>query len=324
MIARTLLRSVRAGYIFLFGPVDPSRLALFARFFALTLLVYVADRARHASEWLTDVGYHTPAAIEFPNYPPGLPLLPSWLVPWFLTVFFAAAGAVVLGFRARWLFALVFACVFYVTFADTVSAFTLNNVYLFGFALLALAPRPVRIDFRGELREWQSAWTLRILQATMLIMLFTAGLAKAVHGDWILVGGLIQNGEWQFAGWFEGTADILRTQASGVYRTTLAAWMLRELPLGAWAAMQHSALLFELLAPVLFLVRRLRPIGFAWAIGFQLMIAITMYKVGYFNVQMIVWLIVFLPARLTRRVEEALPLGRRSSAPTHSSSPSFR
>ena len=50
--------------------------------------------------------------------------------------------------------------------------------------------------------------------------------------------------------------------------------------------MQHSALAFELLAPVLFCVPRLRWIGITYGIAFHFMIAALMSGLIYFSVQM--------------------------------------
>ena len=74
---------------------------------------------------------------------------------------------------------IIFACVTYVTFADIISAYTLNKLYVLGFAVLVLAPREVTIDYRGQVRPWQSAWPVRVLQASIVVIYFTAGTTKA-------------------------------------------------------------------------------------------------------------------------------------------------
>ena len=60
--------------------------------------------------------------------------------------------------------------------------------------------------------------------------------------------------------------------------TDFAAWMLETLPKWTWAPMQWNSLAFELVAPVLFLVPRLRPLAILWGFAFHGMIALTMHN----------------------------------------------
>jgi hypothetical protein len=94
-----------------------------------------------------------------------------------------------------------------------------------------------------------SVWPVRVLQATLLVMYFTAGTCKVLWGDWLR------------------DSHVLYSQVQGPYRTEAAAWLLRHLPREAWNLMQSLSLSLELLAPVLFTVRRLRPMGFALGVA---------------------------------------------------------
>jgi hypothetical protein len=143
-----------------------------------------------------------------------------------------------------------------------------------------LAPWPaVGAGRSGELR---SAWPLRVLQATMLLQYLGAGICK-LRGDWL------------------EHDDVLWAQAQLPFMTDLAAWMVREVPKSAWAAMQWSALAFELGAPLLFIVARLRPLAFVWGIGMHIAIALLMYQVGYFSLQIVAFYVLFVDdARLAR------------------------
>src|SRR5690606_31306592 len=96
-----------------------------------------------------------------------------------------------------------------------------------------------------------------------------SGLCKALRGDWLT------------------HSDVLWTQIQGVYATDAAAWLLRVLPGGAWSLLQHAALGFELLAPLLFMSRRLRPAGIVLGVGLHLVVAVTMYQLLYFSLQMV-------------------------------------
>jgi len=182
----------------------------------------------------------------------------------------------------------------YVTAADAESAFTVNKLFIVGYLVLALAPAPVLVEIDGR-RVWrQSAWPLRVLQSTLLIQYFTAGTCKIFHGDWLHLG--FYHGDWK------QNPDVLWSQVQGVYCTRLAAWMLRNLPRWVWSLQQDSALAFELLAPLLFIHRRLRGAGMVWGIGFHLMIGLTMYKVGLFSLQMVSMYSLFLSPELLHRL----------------------
>ena len=83
-------------------------------------------------------------------------------------------------------------------------------------------------------------------------------------------------------------------QIRGLYMTDAAAWMVRTLPTWTFTVQQHIALGFELLAPVLLGVRRLRPLGFLIGVGMHLLVALTMYQLIYFSLQMIAFYAVFI------------------------------
>lgn len=263
---------------FWYAPIDPVRLDAFRQAFTYTLVLYTLAWARDAGEWLTDLGYHpSPRADRFAS--PHVPLLtPPAIVPFF-AVYLGAMLAVIFGWARRPATWVVLAGVAYVSLADPISAFTINRLYVFGFLVLALAPGPSGQGAAATI----PAWPVRVLQISLLLHYLGAGLCKAVAGDWLAAD------------------DVLWVQVHGLYRTEAAAWLLRVLPAGAWTLLQHAALGFELLAPLLFIPRRLRPIGFLLGVGLHLVVAVTMYQLIYFSLQMISFYLVFAdPARLRR------------------------
>ncbi len=149
---------------------------------------------------------------------------------------------------------------------------------------------------RGDL--FQSAWPVRVLQATLIIQYGTAGICKIAHGDWMGFPG-----EW-FAmvdGWpswqggsvtFKG--DILVGHSVGLYRTEIAAWLVGILPHWAWVVQGVLALAFELFAPVLFMVRRLRPLAYFIGVNMHLIIALMMVDLIWFSLQMVTFYILFM------------------------------
>jgi hypothetical protein len=275
---------------FCFGGVDPVRLDSFRRIFALNFLLYQGTWFLDAFEWLTPYGFHYTAATTPPPYPAPLPLLTPGLVPLYGLALLVGAMLVIAGKRrAVWL---LLALAVWVQLADIVAAYTLNKLYIVGFAVLALAPAPRPVEHGGRTTSLQSAWPLRVLQATLLIQYFTAGTCKVLPGNW-----------------FEHS-DILWTHVQGIYRTEFAAWMLRVLPKDAWAGMMYSALAFELLAPFLFAYRRTRPLAFAWGFSFQAIIALTMYRLFFFSAQMLTFYILFVDADTLHAARRWLAEGR--------------
>jgi hypothetical protein len=264
---------------FWFEPLDPVRLDSFRRAFAASLLIYLGTWFMNAYEWLTDHGFHYTAATERAGLAPPLPTLPPALVPWFGLLVLVCTGALMLGWKPRLFTWLTLGVAVYAQLVDQNSAFTINKLFIVGFLILALAPAVRRIPGDdGRPVERQSAWPLRTLQATLLIGYATAGWCKIFHGNWL------------------GDPDILWTQVQGSYRTETAAWMLRILPKAAWSAMMYAALAFEVAAPVLFTVRRLRGIAFVVGIGFHLLIAVTMNKLILFSLQFLTFYLLFLGA----------------------------
>lgn len=278
-------RDIQSAFAFWFGPSDPARLQVFEKALVLTFAFYMFERFRYAKEWLTAYGLHlTPATKSHQHIDP-FPLLPEPWIPVIATVVFAVILAVLLGWHRRIMMALLLVWAIYIQNVDIISSFTLNKIYIASFALLTLAP-PVLTLGRGSNDEQsvQSAWVLRTLQATLIIMYFTAGTCKVLGGDWLT------------------HSDTLWTQVQGLYCTDIAAWMLRTLPKESWAVQMYSALLFELSAPLLFMWRRTRWIGIFWGLGFHVLIAATMHQLIYFSLQLVVFYLLFIPDSMIRRI----------------------
>lgn len=267
---------------FWFGEIPAIRLATFQQGILFTLVFYLIERWRFAAEWLTTAGYHPSAALD-PTYSPQLPLLPgAWLTA-FGVVLFASVVLAIFGVLRRVMLWLAFVGVVVVTHVDPVSAFTLNRLYMFILLILALAPA-VR-DGR------QAAWPVRMMQIHLLVHYLSAGACKVRYGDWVT------------------RDDVLWMQVQGVYMTDAAAFLVRTLPGWAWTIQQHMALGFELFAPLLFLVRRLRWLGILLGVGLHLVVALTMYHLIYFSLQMMCFYFLFVDASILEKGRARLGLG---------------
>ena len=272
---------------FWYAPVSAHRLAAFRAGLLYVLAAYTLAWAVNVDEWLTPAGYHPATGY----YAPRLPLLPEPLAIPFVVAYLGSMALAL--FARKHLVRRVglsgaLAGAIYVMQADPVSAFTINRLNVICLLVLVLAP-PTFV--RADDGPVQAAWPLRVLQLTLLLQYLGAGVCKVVMGEWA------------------HSHDILWSQIQGFYRTDLAAWMVRMLPLWAFAAMQHMALAFEVAAPVLFAVRRLRPAAFVLGLGMHLLIALTMEKLIYFSAQMAVFYLLFIPAPWAARIAALTRLG---------------
>ncbi len=252
---------------FCLGSVDALPLRVFEVLFTGSFLVWMGRCFLTWREWLTNAGFHlTTEELEAMGYPSALPLLPVWAVPVLAMVILAGGMAHIMNRQRRLALLVLFLCALYVQGVDFMAAFTLNKLFVGVYGILLLSPGYEQSP--GKRKVTISAVPLRVIQATLILQYFAAGLAKATHGDWL------------------HGSDVLYTQVQGVYRTDVAAWMLRTLPVWSWGGMQHFSLAFELGAPLLFCVRRLRPIAFIIGMGFHFMIALLMKDLIFFTLQM--------------------------------------
>jgi hypothetical protein len=276
------MRRLRAGWdAFWYAPQPAVRLDAFRQALLFSLALYMVAWWSHAGEWLTAAGFHpSPAADRV--HAPQLPLLPPALVWPVGAALFAGLALAIVGWLRRPAVLVVLAVVIYVSEADPIATFTLNRVYVFSLVVLLLAPAPCP-GGQDPKDTLQIGWPVRILQVSFVAHYFAAGVCKAVHGDWLVAD------------------DVLWVQVQGLYMTDAAAWLVRTLPAWAFTAQQHAALAFELLAPALLGVRRLRPIGMTVGIVMHLVIAVAMYQLIYFSLQMICFYALFVaPATLAR------------------------
>lgn len=283
--ARVSLRA--RGMQWFFGPVTAVRMQLFRWLLAWAHLLYALAWSVNADEWLTTTGFHITHELV-PAQMPVPPLPPALLTP-FLVVYLGSLVAVVFNWRPRLAATIAWMGLCYVSGADRLSMFTINKLFIASWLLVILAQEYTHHVEReaGEPSDADdespasgevflvSAWPMRMLQATLLIQYLGAGLAKILHGDWL---------EYD---------DILFLSAQGVFMTDAAAWAAATLPLVVWAGLQHASLAFELLAPLLFTVPRLRFIAFVVGIGMHISIGLLMERLGYFSLQLVAFYVLF-------------------------------
>jgi hypothetical protein len=274
---------------FWYASIDARPFELFRVAVGYVLLAYVLTWAGHAREWLTPAGFHTTRAAD-PGFGARVPLVPEALLwPVLGTYVAAIVGTIVLapGRARRAAVVIAWLGLVYVTQLDPISAFTINRVFVVWFLLFALAPDPEPSDDGPRIL----AWPVRVVQIGLCAMYFLAGWGKATGPDWLY------------------RSDVLWTQVQGVYANELAAWLLAVLPMWAWTVMQWLAFGFELAAPVLLGVKRLRPVGIVLGLGMHVIIAATMEMLWLFSAQLACAYVLFVDpqwlARLRRRPADA-------------------
>lgn len=239
---------------------------VFECLFTISFMIWMGNCFLTWQEWLTVEGFHlTKAELNSIGYPDPWPLLQPWQVPIFALAIFGSGTLLLMNQWRRFALIMLFATALYAQRVDYMAAFTLNKLYVGVYALMAFAPGMFRDPATGGLM--QSVVLVRVIQATLILQYLAAGLAK-MDGDWLKYN------------------DILWGHVQGVYRTEIAAFSLRHLPKWAWTVQQHTALIFEVLAPVLFTVRRLRSVAFFFGIGLHFMIAVMMKDLIFFSLQM--------------------------------------
>ncbi len=267
------------------GPCSSVRLEAFRWAATLALLIYTLAWSLDGREWLTAEGYHLSPSVSL-GLQFEVPLLPEWALPIFLVVYIGSMVAILLRVWPTRFVWVTLAGLLYVTMADRLGAFSMNKVAIVALTAIALAPwvEP-KAGGQEQSRGLRSAWPIRVLQATLLLLYFGAGICK-LQGDWL------------------ESSTVLWRQAQTIYMTDLAAWMVRSLPLWVWAVLQHASLGFELAAPLLFGVRRARPLAFLGGAAMHLGIGLLMYRVGYFSLWVLAFYVLFFDEALLERLRE--------------------
>lgn len=261
---------------FFMDPMPRIRLSAFRIAMGLAGGLYLGFRFCYAQEWLTGRGFHLGhEAIGF--YPQSFPLLPEQGVVVFQIVMALTFLCFIAGWAVRWSGLALLAGVIYVTYADPLAAFSPNKILIVSLAVITLGEW-LRYPVSGPegAKSYIYAWPVRVLQITFLVHLFCAGWVKIVFGEWYQ------------------EPLVMWSQIQGTYRTEFAAFLLRHLPLRMWGAIQDGGLVYELVAPFLFLIPRTRTFAIVSTIVFQLSIAVLMAYLIFFNLIMLSFLWVFI------------------------------
>jgi hypothetical protein len=267
---------------FLWAERDALAMRVFECTFTASFLAWMGYCLYYWREWLTVAGFHlTAEELASMGYPEPWPLLQPAMVLLFALAILVFSLLFMLNQWRRVSAMALFCCALYAQRVDFMMAFTLNKLFVGVFAIIALAPAMSRNVVSG--RWMQSVAPMRVIQATLILQYFAAGMGK-MDADWLKSG------------------DVLWGQVQGVYRTELAAWALRNFPAWAWTVQQYLALALEVGAPLLFTIRQLRPLALLLGLGFHLVIALMMKDLIFFSAQMWTFYALFITVDEWRRL----------------------
>lgn len=232
--------------------VDPRPLALLRILLGAYVLVAFARLAPHVTLAFSDAGVPTPhGPVWVP--PPGV----AWAL---YLALLAAALLFALGAWTRIAGPALLALFLHhhlVYLAMGFSAFDQLLAVLLG--LVAFAPVDARWALRGRARERVPAWPTRLVLVELVALYWGAAAWKV-----------------QMPAWRSGL--VVRDALRGMWATDAGFWLVqRDLSPATWDALAHGTIAFELLLPVLLLVRRARPVGVALGVAFHAAMALFLH-----------------------------------------------
>ena len=227
---------------FWYGSVRTVRMDVFQKVFTLSFGIYMLQRFAHAKEWLTEAGFHVKIGGTF-NQPFLFPLLPEWAVAPFGAAVFITIAAVILGWQRK-IFEWLHVCI----------GFLYSKCRL----CRGLYAEQIVCDRLSDLcrhlasqRDYERVAAADPCRRHCCSCISWRVIARFAIGTWF------QN------------PYTLYSQLHGHYCTDACAQALYFVPLQGWTVFMYSALIFELIAPVLFMRRSLRPLAMVWGIGFH-------------------------------------------------------
>ncbi len=291
-----------------FGTELIARLELLRVCAPLAILGFMSSRIAYADHWISDAGFCVPdLGVTDPHQSYYLPpVSPS--VAWAVACALVVSGlCVVVGFgtrRAAGLFAVLLA---YVAVADRLAAFTVSRLAPVVALAICLSPAGTRFSVdawlarrkraaeasddghaEAPLVEEMRGGTIRFFQALLVVFYTASGICKA-RGDWLKKPG------------------VLWTHLHDSYQTLISYALANTLPGFSWTVFQGFTLLFECLALVWLVPRRLRPLGLLYGVSMHAMIGLMFGPVIWFSLLMISLLCAsYLPDRLVQRLSDRL------------------
>jgi len=295
----------------------------------LAILGFLSGRLLHAVDWLTDAGYQVPDLGGHYAQPVFLEPVSATAAIFIALMTVASGLCTSAGFMTRMSSGLFATCLVYLALADRLASMTVSKLG----AVLAVAlfltscgarysvdayfasrrggpsapPRPTHVTW-GQVRFFQ-----------ILIVCFygASGYAKA-RGDWLplpeVTGKLFGRSDRAAPG--SELLPVLWSHIHDSYQTWFTVLVGNLTPRWAWSPLQWVVLVFELFAPLWFLMARTRPYALAFGVAMHVMIGWMFGPVIWFALLMIALLLgCFAPHRWLVRALNPLSGARSEGAP---------
>jgi len=263
-------------------PQPIARLAFLRVAIPLIVIGFLSSRLVHADDWLSAVGFRVPYLggndWRQPLYLPAVSVPVAWAVAVALVLAGTCLAAGLFTRPAAGLFTFLLV---YVALADRLEAFTVSKLAPMLSLALLVSPSGARygIDaWRQSRRQPEtsppthvSGGVMRFFQTLVVVMYSGAGIAK-LRGGWL-------------------SSEVLWSHLHDDYQTSVAWLLIRMCPHGAWQGFQILTLVFEVGAPLWFVLPWTRRPALYVGLGMHAMIGLMFGPVVWFALLMSVLLI---------------------------------
>lgn len=218
-------------------------------------------------EILTSAGFHLSREASSGTGYFSLPPLEAALYPAFITAVLLSLLLLAMGVVPRTMAALAAAALGLLVSIDPTSSSAHLKIGILALVLIAIVSR----------RDLALAWPVQLGKILLVSVYFLAGWKKAVFGDWLERS--------------HGLESILR----GGFQTGLASALLGIFPSWIWSGGQIAVIVFQLLAPFLFLNPGTRKTALLCGCLFHIAIALMLKDMIFFSLLMLSFYPLFLP-----------------------------
>jgi hypothetical protein len=265
-----------------FAPKPIVRLETVRILAPLAILGFMSTRVLHADDWLSTVGFRVPELANDYRQPAHFAALSvgaAWTVAIALVLSGLATAAGAFTRISSGIFAVLLA---YVALADRLSAFTVSKIAPVIVIALCLTPSGSRWSIDAWRRKRKdpkwippthvSGGCVSFFQFFLAVFYCSSGFYK-------------YSGDWYF-GSDHYNAHVLFTHLHDSYQTPVSWFLANHLPAFGWTLLQDVTLLFEMFAPLWFLLKWTRPYAFLWAVSMHAMIGMMFGPVTWFSLLM--------------------------------------
>ncbi len=258
----------------------------------LAIIGFMSSRVVHPGDWIASSGFRIPDVADDWRQRAHFAPLDPWAAYTVCVALVVSGLATAAGAFTR-ISAGVFAALLgYVALADRLSAFTVSKIGPVIALALCLTPSGSRWSVDAWRRKRKDpgyvppthvSWgCVAFFQIFLAVFYCSSGFYK-FHGDW----------------WDHYKPYVLFTHLHYSYQTPISWLLANHLPAFGWALLQWITLVFEMAAPLWFLLPWTRPFAFVWGVAMHAMIGMMFAPVAWFSLLMMSLLVAsYAPATL--------------------------